>query len=99
MEAFRPLVDGMVFQLIAEQRIKQNDFKPTEKNGQDSVLLEEPALRRYLRTYDQLIHQRFRYPQTGEHTSLRRCMELQARELAQVMLRKRRRFVPFTVEP
>jgi CRISPR-associated protein Cas1 len=99
MEAFRPLIDGMVFQLIAEERIQQDDFKPTEKNGKDSVLLEEPALRRYLRAYDQLINQRFRYPQTGEHTSLRRCMELQARELAQVMLGKRRRFAAFAVNP
>jgi CRISPR-associated protein Cas1 len=98
MEAFRPLVDGMVFQLIHDQRIQEGEFKPTEKNGKDAVLLEEPALQRYLRVYEQLINQRFRYPQTGEHTPLRRCMELQTRELAQVMLRKRRRFVPFTVD-
>jgi len=98
METFRPLVDGMVFQLIHDQRIQQNDFKPTERNGKDAVLLEEPALQRYLRAYERLINQRFRYPQTGEHTPLRRCMELQARELAQVILGKRRRFVAFTVD-
>ncbi len=98
MEALRPLVDALVLQLIRDQRIRRQDFKPTEKNGKASVLLLEPALQRYLRAYEQLINRRFLYRPTGEHTSLRRCMELQARELAQVMLGKRRRFIPFNVD-
>jgi len=35
------------------------------------------------------------YPPTGERTSYRRCLELQARELAQVVLEKRGEFRAF----
>jgi hypothetical protein len=35
------------------------------------------------------------YPPTGERTACRRCLELQARQLAQVVLGKRKQFQAF----
>jgi CRISPR-associated protein Cas1 len=98
MEPFRPVVDDMVLGMIESRRIQRKDFREERRKNGHAVLLEEQALRRYLETYEARMVQRVRYPGTGEHTARRRCLELQTRELAQVVLGKRKRFDPFLME-
>ncbi len=94
MEPFRPLVDGLVLGWIAEGKVSPGDFQSARKKD-GAVLLNDDARTRYFGTYEQQMEKRALYPPTGERTSFRRCLELQARQLAQVLLEKRGRFEAF----
>jgi len=94
MEPFRPLVDGLVLGWIAEGQVSPRDFHASQEEER-AVLLNDEARTRYLRAYEQQVGSQVLYPPTGERTSYRRCLELQARELAQVVLEKRGEFRAF----
>lgn len=98
MEPFRPLVDGLVLGWIAESKISPRDFGPARRKD-GAVLLRDDACTRYLRAYERQMESRTSYPPTGERTSCRRCLELQARQLARVVLGKRKRFQAFRMGP
>jgi len=97
VEPFRPLVDAMVLRVIANNAITRNDFEAEERNGQPGVVLNDAALQRYLKDYEALMNARVLYPGTSSYTPHRRCLELQAREVAQVILGKRKVFKAFVV--
>ncbi|MGC9395653.1 MAG: CRISPR-associated endonuclease Cas1 [Anaerolineae bacterium] len=92
METFRPLVDAMVLDLVLDGRIQRKHFALSKRKGKQQAKLEDTALQVYLRAYEAALEARIYYPETGSRTSRRRCMELQARELAQVVLGKRKAF-------
>jgi CRISP-associated protein Cas1 len=94
MEPFRPLVDGLVMGLIQEERVSREDFD-AQRRDDGAVLLKDRARNRYFRVYERQMARKTTYPPTGERTAYRRCLELQARELAQVVLGQRARFRPF----
>lgn len=94
MEPFRPLVDRLVLGWIVEGKVSLQDFCPARRED-GAVLLADDARTRYFRTYERQMDSRVLYPPTGERTSCRRCLELQARQLAQVVLGKRARFEAF----
>jgi CRISPR-associated protein Cas1 len=96
MEPFRPLVDGLVLAWIGEGKVTPRDFGPQRpKDG--AVLLNDDARSRYFRAYEQQMERQVLYPPTGERTACRRCLELQARQLAQVVLGKRAAFQAFRI--
>lgn len=97
MEPFRPLVDGLVLGRIAEGKVSPRDFLAARRKD-GAVLLDDDARTRYFRAYERQMESRVLYPPTGERTSCRRCLELQARQLAQVVLGKRKRFQAFRIE-
>jgi CRISPR-associated protein Cas1 len=96
MEPFRPLVDRLVMKWIARDKISPRDFLPARRKD-GAVLMSDEARTRYLRAYERQMERRVLYPPTAERTTFRRCLELQARELAQVVLGKRGRFRAFKV--
>ncbi len=98
IEPFRPTVDGLVLDLIRRGAVRRRDFSSKKRGDKVSVLLSEKALRGYLEAYERMMDERVLYSPTGERTTRRRCIELQTREMAQVVLGKRRRFTPFTLE-
>lgn len=95
MEPFRPLVDGLVLQLLTKGICKPEHFKLGQVEEKPAVELQEPVLKHYLQAYEQLLAERVPYPGSEQRTSWRRCLELQARELAQVILGQRAQFVAF----
>jgi len=97
MEPFRPLVDGLVLGWIAERKVTPGDFRPARRKD-GAVLLDDDACTRYLRAYERQMESRVLYPPTGERTSCRRCLELQARQLARVVMGKQARFQAFRME-
>jgi len=97
MEPFRPVVDRLVLALIGEGKVTPRDFRARRRED-GAVLLKDDALTGYLRAYERHVERRVLYPPTGEHTSGRRCLELQARELARVVLGKQARFRAFREE-
>lgn len=92
MEPFRPLVDALVLDLVLHDRIQRKHFTISTRRGKQQAQLEDAALQVYLRAYEAALEARITYPETGSRTSRRRCMELQSRELAQVVLGKRKVF-------
>jgi CRISPR-associated protein Cas1 len=96
MEPFRPLVDRLVVEWIGGGKISPRDFLPARRKD-GAVLMSDDARTRYLRAYERQIERRVLYPPTAERTTFRRCLELQARELARVVLGKRSRFRAFRV--
>jgi CRISPR-associated protein Cas1 len=98
MEPFRPLVDDVVLRIIREGVIKRGDFRPPREED-NAILLTDEACGRYFRAYEQQIERRTACPPTGERTSYHRCLELQARQLAQVVLGSRATFQPFRIGP
>jgi CRISPR-associated protein Cas1 len=97
MEPFRPLVDEMVLQIIQEGIIKRDDFRPP-REGDAAILLTDDACARYFHAYEQQIERRATCSPSGKQTSYHRCLELQARQLAQVVLGSRAAFQPFKME-
>ncbi len=96
MEPFRPLVDSLVLVWIREGKVTRKDFQPKRRKD-GAVLLKDDARTRYFRAYERQMAQRMLYPPTGERTLCRRCIELQSRQLAQVVLKKRTRFQAFRI--
>jgi CRISPR-associated protein Cas1 len=94
MEPFRPLIDGLVLGWVQERGNPGDDFD-TRRQEHGAVLLKDGARNRYFRLYERQMVQKGLYPPTGERTAYRRCLELQARELAQVVLGQRARFRAF----
>jgi CRISPR-associated protein Cas1 len=94
MEPFRPLVDRLVVGWVAEAKVTPRDFRPVQ-GKEKSVLLTDDARARYVLAYEQQMEGRTPYPPRKERTTFRRCLELQARMLAGVVLGKRTRFVAF----
>ncbi len=97
IEPFRPLVDGLVLGWIVERKVSPRDFRPARRED-GAVLLDDEARTRYFRAYERQMESRVVCPPTGERTSCRRCLELQARQLAQVVMGRRTRFQAFRME-
>ena len=93
MEPFRPVVDDLVLGLVAGGRIAREAFEKRKKDG--AVLLVNEARKRYLRAYEDRMARRTAYPRGGEETTIRRCLEVQARRWARVVLGKAKTFPAF----
>jgi CRISPR-associated protein Cas1 len=97
MEEFRPiLVDALVLRLIDQGKLTPRDFLSTGRSERP-VELRPEACERLIAAYEQRIHTRIHYPFTGEKTTYRRCLELQARQLARVLLGQQERYYPFAI--
>jgi CRISPR-associated protein Cas1 len=91
IEPFRPMVDALVVDLVLHGRIQRQQFTLSTEDDKPQATLSEAGLNVYLRAYEAALEARITYPEAGR-TTRRRCMELQARELAQVVLGKRQAF-------
>lgn len=96
IEPFRPVVDALVVDLVLHGHIQRQQFTISTEDDKPQAMLSEAGLHVYLRAYEAALETRIPYPESGR-TSRRRCMELQARELAQVTLGKRQTFKALAV--
>ena len=78
--------------LVLHDHIRRKHFTISTDNDKQRATLANASLGVYLRAYEAALEARIYYPETGGRTSYRRCMELQARELAQIVLGKRKQF-------
>ncbi len=80
-EEFRPvIVDTLVLALLDDGALGAADFHATE-DPMRPVMLGEAGLALVLRRYGERLETPTRYPATGERTTYRRVLELQARAL------------------
>jgi len=97
MEEFRPVMaDSVVLRLVNTRRIREEHFVRAEDGT--GVYLNEDGKRRFLEQYEERMMTRVVYPATGEQVTYRRCMELQARHLARVVLGRDPEYRPFLVK-
>jgi CRISPR-associated protein Cas1 len=95
MEEFRPMVDQLVLELIEKGALKPSDFLPPRDKDQ-AVLLEDEGRKRFLGAYEKCIAAKVDHP-AGGRTTYRRCIELQVRNLARVVLGKDGKYRPFVM--
>lgn len=93
MEPFRPVVDDLVLGAILNQAIVLDAFKTRPKDS--AVLLKESERKPFLQAFEGQMAHRVSAPGEAERTSVRRCIELQARSWARVALGKTQSFEPF----
>ncbi|MDJ1180035.1 CRISPR-associated endonuclease Cas1 [Roseofilum sp. BLCC_M91] len=79
MEEFRAqVVDSLVCYLINSKIFTESDFTPPDDRG--GVFLHPTSLRKFLKHWEEKLLSQVTHPHTGYQVTLRRCLELQARE-------------------
>jgi len=98
MEEFRTIVvDSVVLRLINNDMLKEDDFaKETERGGM--VRLKQEALKTFIRHYEEKMLTEVIHPVFNIKVNYRRCLELQARQVARVVTEKQKEYRPFTVK-
>jgi len=85
------LVDSVVLGLINRGELGTDDFRTRE----GIVRLRRGGLSRFLRSYDERMRSEVLYPHTHQRLTYLRCLELQVRQVAQVLTGRQPRYLPF----
>lgn len=97
MEEFRPIiVDSMVLWLINTAAMTEGDFERPEQEGK-MVAIKPEGLKKLIHYYEMKVQSKVYHPGAGGQTTYRHCFELQARELAGVILGRTPEYKPFLV--
>jgi CRISPR-associated protein Cas1 len=98
MEEFRPiLVDTLVLGLISRNQITPSDFVRTGRTERP-LELAPAGLDLVLRSYEDRMAQRIKHPVAAQRVTYRRCLELQARQVAHVVLGRADTYVPVVIQ-
>lgn len=97
MEEFRPIVvDSVVLDTVNHGAITRADFQMPAEEG-EMVALTQQGIKKFLYQYEQRVQTKVFHPLAGGQVTYRRCFELQARQLAQVIEGKKEDYTPFGV--
>ncbi len=95
MEEFRQIiVDGYVLSLVNNNRVQPEDFEQTNKG----IRFTKESLDRFLTGYYGRMQQNFQHPTRHERTTYLRCIELQIRHLARVIMGEDEAYRPFLID-
>jgi len=94
LEEFRVVIDSLVVHLINTKRVKQSDFLYNKVEGLRCTL-NDNARKLFISEFEKRMHQQVTHPTTGFQVTYRRAIELQVREMAQVILGEKSVYVPF----
>ena len=98
MEEFRPLlVDTVAWELVNKEQITPADCVRTER-AERPIELGDKGVERLIRAYEARLTTRVTHPGSGQQMSYRRCLELQVRQLARVVLGKTKLYRPMVVK-
>ncbi len=93
MEEFRPLIaDSAVIRAINNGEVSRQDFIVSRT----AATLTPSGRRRFIGSYERRVGEEIRHPTFGYRVTYRRCLELQARMLASVLLGELPRYRPLT---
>ena len=82
-EEFRPLIaDSVVLQVINNGEVGYEDFR----RSATGTMLTQPGRRKVIQAYERRLRSTIRHPTFGYTISYRRCLDVQARVLAAVMM-------------
>ena len=92
MEEWRPiLVDSLVLSVINHGELRWEDFHINP----DSVHLTKRGLEHFLKRYDNRLETRIRHPRLGHRMTYRQCIEMQVRNLTDVLINPAETYQPF----
>lgn len=98
MEEFRPIVvDGMVLELVSRQQLTPADFVKTGRQERP-VEMSDGGVNLLLKAYEERLQTTVRHPVSGDQVTYRRCLELQVRQIANIVLGKTALYVPVTIK-
>jgi len=97
MEEFRPIIiDSVVLWLINTKVMTGEDFQRPEEAGK-MVAITQDGIKKFIHHYEQKVQSKIYHPGANGQTSYRHCFELQARSIAQVVLKRASAYKPFLV--
>jgi CRISPR-associated protein Cas1 len=97
-EEFRPLVDRLVLDLINDGKLAAQCF--TKPRGRKrAVFLSEEGRPVFIAAYESLVNGTVVYSPSGKQNTYRRCFELQARQVARIVLGKAKKYRAMIVPP
>lgn len=98
MEEFRTVViDSIVLRLINNNIMSENDFsKDVDIRGM--IRLKDESLKTFIRYYEERMADEVIHPVFNTRITYRRCLELQARQIARVVTEKQVKYYPFLVK-
>lgn len=97
MEEFRPIVvDSLVLELVKRRRLTPADFVKTGRPERPWEM-SDSGMAVMLQGYEERLQSQVRHPVAGEQVTYRRCLELQVRQVARLVLGKAERYAPVTM--
>jgi len=98
MEELRPvIVDSMFLDIVAKKRLQPDDFKRS-RNPRRPCLLGEAGVRVVIEQYEGRLQTPVAHPLAGGQTTVRRAIELQARQMARVIRGEDRVYRPLRIK-
>ena len=98
MEEFRPvLVDTLVLEMVKRRQLTPADFVRTGRTERPWEMSDR-GVSTLLKGYEERLQTQVRHPVTGDQVSYRRCLELQVRQIANLVLGKAERYVGVTMK-
>lgn len=98
MEEFRPiLVDTLILDLVNRGRLTPADFVKTGRKERP-VEMSNGGVSLLLQAYEERLQDQVRHPASGDQVSYRRCLELQVRQVARIVLDKAGDYAPVTIK-
>jgi CRISPR-associated protein Cas1 len=81
----------------AAHKARPNPSQPASGKPRPAIFMQEAARKRFIALYETRLNEQIIYPSQGEKTTYRRILELQAYQMARVILGETAQYVPFTV--
>lgn len=93
VEEFRSIiVDSVVLTVVNKRILSPDDFRPGPEGG---VVLSRSGLRDFLACYSARLETEVTHPTVGRRLTYRKCLEVQARVMREVIEGKRKTYLPF----
>lgn len=93
VEEFRGvIVDSVVMNAVNRGMVKEDDFGPGPGGG---IYLKRAGLKTFFRQYTARLNTRVLHPLAGRKLSYQKCFEVQARQVARVILGRQPEYKPF----
>jgi len=97
IEEFRaPVVDSLVLYLINSKILTQSDFFTSKEKG-EMCLMTKDARKKFLKHFEDKMRTEVRHPATNYTVSYRKCIDLQARQMAQLISGNISEYTPFEI--
>ncbi len=97
MEEFRPIVvDSVVLTVVNKRMLTSQDFEPARQG--EGVYLTRRGLRIFLEQYTHRLNTRVYCPTAGRSLSYQKIFEVQARQVARLVMGEAERYQPFLVK-
>ncbi len=98
IEEFRgPVADSVALTLINKRMLDVDDFEEATEDGETGVYLSRRGLAVYLREFSERLQARITHPLAGRPLSYQKCLEVQARQAAKVVLGEANAYRPLRV--